>query len=94
MLILQMYSVVSARVEGAVSVDMIIITGYNPVSYTHLRAHETDSYLVCRLLLEKKKETTRLGMISDAVDYNKIKMGLFSNTREILMGQLGSIFNK
>src|SRR5664279_5595232 len=22
------------------------------VSYTHLRAHETDSYLVCRLLLE------------------------------------------
>ena len=29
---------------------------YGPyaVSYTHLRAHETDSYLVCRLLLEKK----------------------------------------
>ena len=27
-----------------------------PVSYTHLRAHETDSYLVCRLLLEKKKQ--------------------------------------
>ena len=25
------------------------------VSYTHLRAHETDSYLVCRLLPEKKK---------------------------------------
>src|SRR5664279_2990190 len=23
---------------------------YAPVSYTHLRAHETDSYLVCRLL--------------------------------------------
>ena len=29
---------------------------FNPVSYTHLRAHETDSYLVCRLLLEKKKK--------------------------------------
>src|SRR5665647_2541798 len=29
--------------------------GAGPVSYTHLRAHETDSYLVCRLLLEKKK---------------------------------------
>ena len=29
--------------------------GVDPVSYTHLRAHETDSYLVCRLLLEKKK---------------------------------------
>ena len=27
-----------------------------PVSYTHLRAHETDSYIVCRLLLEKKKK--------------------------------------
>ena len=26
------------------------------VSYTHLRAHETGAYLVCRLLLEKKKE--------------------------------------
>ena len=29
------------------------------VSYTHLRAHETDSYLVCRLLLEKKKKPIR-----------------------------------
>src|SRR5665647_3310873 len=28
---------------------------FRTVSYTHLRAHETDSYLVCRLLLEKKK---------------------------------------
>src|SRR5665647_2475379 len=27
-----------------------------PVYFTHLRAHETDSYLVCRLLLEKKKK--------------------------------------
>ena len=24
-----------------------------PVSYTHLRAHETPEHLVCRLLLEK-----------------------------------------
>src|SRR5664279_1861529 len=29
--------------------------GSDAVSYTHLRAHETDSNLVCRLLLEKKK---------------------------------------
>src|SRR5450756_2863108 len=28
-----------------------------PVSYTHLRAHETRHDLVCRLLLEKKKNT-------------------------------------
>src|SRR5678815_4877001 len=27
----------------------------DPVSYTHLRAHETPEHLVCRLLLEKKK---------------------------------------
>src|SRR5664279_4218452 len=29
--------------------------GSYTVSYTHLRAHETDSFLVCPLLLEKKK---------------------------------------
>src|SRR5674536_227472 len=29
--------------------------GGDPVSYTHLRAHETPEHLVCRLLLEKKK---------------------------------------
>src|SRR5664279_5109689 len=31
---------------------MIVWEVYEAVSYTHLRAHETDSYLVCRLLLE------------------------------------------
>src|SRR5680860_1614436 len=31
----------------------------SPVSYTHLRAHETDSYLVCRLLLAKKKKNKK-----------------------------------
>ena len=31
------------------------LTGPVPVSYTHLRAHETRHDLVCRLLLEKKK---------------------------------------
>src|SRR5450756_2736124 len=30
--------------------------GVGPVSYTHLRAHETRHDLVCRLLLEKKKQ--------------------------------------
>ena len=29
---------------------------YVPVSYTHLRAHETVLDLVCRLLLEKKNK--------------------------------------
>ena len=31
--------------------------GSVPVSYTHLRAHETRHDLVCRLLLEKKKKS-------------------------------------
>ena len=31
--------------------------GVGSVSYTHLRAHETVLDLVCRLLLEKKKQT-------------------------------------
>ena len=38
------------RIAGGI---MLFIIG--PVSYTHLRAHETLRYLVCRLLLEKKK---------------------------------------
>ena len=37
--------------------DVLMIQGYTPVSYTHLRAHETPEHLVCRLLLEKKKQT-------------------------------------
>ena len=34
-----------------------------PVSYTHLRAHETRHDLVCRLLLEKKKSLQNLSLI-------------------------------
>ena len=38
----------------------------NPVSYTHLRAHETVLDLVCRLLLEKKnnKKTKHTNTLS------------------------------
>ena len=32
-----------------------MVDNSHAVSYTHLRAHETRSNLVCRLLLEKKK---------------------------------------
>src|SRR5664279_4040051 len=38
-----------------ISQERTRLTDYMAVSYTHLRAHETDSYLVCRLLLAKKK---------------------------------------
>src|SRR5664279_5144055 len=46
-----------------VAADVLLGTGLadqrlGPVSYTHLRAHETDSCLVCRLLLDKKKKET------------------------------------
>ena len=33
----------------------LVAQNIKPVSYTHLRAHETEADLVCRLLLEKKK---------------------------------------
>src|SRR5665648_1175654 len=39
---------------------------YEPVSYTHLRAHETRHDLVCRLLLEKKKTKKKEAQILDA----------------------------
>ena len=34
------------------------LTDFMAVSYTHLRAHETVLDIVCRLLLEKKKNHT------------------------------------
>ena len=38
-----------------------MLRGIMPVSYTHLRAHETVLDLVCRLLLEKKNSNKSLG---------------------------------
>ena len=43
-------------VEKKLGEHVSISTG--PVSYTHLRAHETVLDLVCRLLLEKKNKQT------------------------------------
>src|SRR5665647_2002553 len=39
--------------DGSCEVRQQVQCALDAVSYTHLRAHETDSYLVCRLLLEK-----------------------------------------
>ena len=36
--------------------DIAVVNNIQPVSYTHLRAHETPEHLVCRPLLEKKKK--------------------------------------
>ena len=38
--------------------------GVDPVSYTHLRAHETVLDLVCRLLLAKKKKKINTNTIT------------------------------
>ena len=38
---------------------VLMLTARDAVSYTHLRAHETVLDLVCRLLLEKKKNQNR-----------------------------------
>ena len=37
-----------------------------PVSYTHIRAHETVQDIVCRILLEKKKKSKELKIITNA----------------------------
>ena len=37
--------------DAAGEVAAVVTAAVEAVSYTHLRAHETDSYLVCRLLL-------------------------------------------
>src|SRR5680860_1744921 len=48
---------------GASPIAALTGTPGGAVSYTHLRAHETDSYLVCRLLLEKKKKNKKKKVI-------------------------------
>ena len=48
------------RIAGNLIMGLLIVAalvGFTSVSYTHLRAHETVLDLVCRLLLEKKKNT-------------------------------------
>ena len=43
------------KVDRTMKVPGAMMSGRWTVSYTHLRAHETEADLVCRLLLEKKK---------------------------------------
>ena len=53
--------------------------GMKPVSYTHLRAHETVLDLVCRLLLEKKKKNT---VHNDIINIHTIKTRAIKATKE------------
>ena len=50
--------------------------GAPPVSYTHLRAHETVLDLVCRLLLEKKKTT---------IYYQRVLLNIYSDIHTTAM---------
>ena len=61
-----MGSVLASRAVPAVCLGMDMEAGTSgamrtlePVSYTHLRAHETVLDLVCRLLLEKKNKRNK-----------------------------------
>ena len=45
------------------AIKVLMNSFFGAVSYTHLRAHETVLDLVCRLLLEKKKNTRILSNI-------------------------------
>ena len=47
----------SPGIIGSAIRHLDIVWRTRPVSYTHLRAHETVLDLVCRLLLEKKNNT-------------------------------------
>src|SRR5665647_3670056 len=44
-------NLLGTAIFGPLAVFFLTVVTLGPVSYTHLRAHETDSYLVCRLLL-------------------------------------------
>ena len=55
------------------------------VSYTHLRAHETVLDLVCRLLLEKKKNTEQ-----DSTRHTQKPMTTFATLIKELVDQIES----
>eukprot|EP00658_Telonema_sp_P-2_P038320 TRINITY_DN27525_c0_g1_i3.p1 TRINITY_DN27525_c0_g1~~TRINITY_DN27525_c0_g1_i3.p1 ORF type:complete len:133 (+),score=21.19 TRINITY_DN27525_c0_g1_i3:119-517(+) len=54
-------------------------TQTDPVSYTHLRAHETPEHLVCRLLLEKKKHNNN-SPLSNLFNIKPIHFHSYENT--------------
>ena len=53
--LLRTISSILKPVSGSIEFNGRNTVSLAPVSYTHLRAHETVLDLVCRLLLEKKK---------------------------------------
>ena len=69
---------------------------YSPVSYTHLRAHETEADLVCRLLLEKIIINMGVGSATqdkkELADANEA-MGLIAGQKPVITKARKSIAN-
>ena len=63
---------------GESRVVVVLMHNSIPVSYTHLRAHETVLDLVCRLLLEKKNNQ-KLQHILTIHLYNDITLPVCTN---------------
>ena len=60
------YCVIGSGISGATIANLLSKKNsvhIYAVSYTHLRAHETPEHLVCRLLLEKKNEISRVSIL-------------------------------
>ena len=66
------------RKSGHVAVMVPEVDEDGPVSYTHLRAHETVLDLVCRLLLEKKKTIEQRATKSDTIVHRSSATAGFS----------------
>ena len=64
----------STRTPFAADRPLVSLSEPEPVSYTHLRAHETVLDLVCRLLLEKKKNPHHHVPITLVCHYQVITM--------------------
>ena len=79
-----------------VSVALDPRTVGTPVSYTHLRAHETPEHLVCRLLLEKKINKNLSEKLTES-DKNIIKKMINKlSTKEIIdiLSQIRNVSKK
>ena len=53
--------------------EIVLADAIAPVSYTHLRAHETGRNLVCRLLLEKKKKKNNTTIYNNHTQKNRYR---------------------
>ena len=61
--------------------EVVVFVKIVPVSYTHLRAHETREDLVCRLLLEKK--ITDNGKFTAGVNFKNTSQNVNSLTGNV-----------